>query len=304
LTAFLGKYHSPKWSKIYIRKKIINNNNNIIFDKIQKRNYSTKNNYNRDNNILSNFITEKALNPVFLYEDLHLEEKRKIILKETKMLSGIYLILNKVTLDYYIGSASTGRIYARFSNHLIHKTGSKIVKFVVTKYGLSNFAFIILELFPQVIDKINNKDLLNLEDFYLKSLLPNYNILTEAGNSFGYKHTEITRIKMKAQYSQERRDKIGELNRGKSLSNDIIEKMRQSSLSRKKSVYSEEALFNMKKMSKGLLVLNLDGTKYGKYFSIVEAAKSLKCSIKTISRTLKTEKKILRKRWIIKLDIK
>jgi len=302
LTAFLGKYHCPKWSKIYIRKKIINNNNNILFNKIQKRNYSTKNDYNKGSNVLSNFIKEKALNPVFLYEDLHLEEKRKIILKETKGLSGIYLILNKVTLDYYIGSASTGKIYARFNNHLIHKTGSKIIKFAVTKYGLSNFAFIILELFLEVVNRINNKDLLNLEDFYLKSLLPNYNILMEAGNSFGYKHTEITRIKMKAQYSQERRDKIGELNRGKFLSKETIEKIRQSNLNKKKRVYSEEALFNMKKKSKGLLVLNLDSTVYGKYFSITEAARSLQCSIKTISRTLKTEKKILRKRWIIKLD--
>lgn len=302
MTAFLGKYHCPKWSKIYIRKKIINNNNNILFNKIQKRNYSTKNDYNKGSNVLSNFIKEKALNPVFLYEDLHLEEKRKIILKETKGLSGIYLILNKVTLDYYIGSASTGKIYARFNNHLIHKTGSKIIKFAVTKYGLSNFAFIILELFLEVVNRINNKDLLNLEDFYLKSLLPNYNILMEAGNSFGYKHTEITRIKMKAQYNQERRDKIGELNRGKFLSKETIEKIRQSNLNKKKRVYSEEALFNMKKKSKGLLVLNLDSTVYGKYFSTTEAARSLQCSIKTISRTLKTEKKILRKRWIIKLD--
>lgn len=301
-TAFLGKYHCPKWSKIYIGKKRINTN--ILFNKIQKRNYSTKGNYNRGSNILSNFVKEKMLNPVFLYEDLHLEEKRKIILKETKGLSGIYLILNKMTLDYYIGSASTGRIYARFSNHLIHRTGSKILKFAVLKYGLSYFAFIIIELFPEVINRINNKDLLNLEDFYLKSLLPNYNILTEAGNSFGYKHTEITRIKMKAQYSQERRDKIGNLNKGKSLSKEIIEKLRQSSLNKKKRVYSKEVLFNMKNKSKELLVLNLDSTVYGKYFSITEAAKSLQCSIKTISRTLKTEKKILRKRWIIKLDTK
>jgi len=39
-----------------------------------------------------------------------------------------------------------------------------------------------------------------MEDFYLKSLLPNYNILTEAGSSFVYKHTEFTRIKMKANF--------------------------------------------------------------------------------------------------------
>jgi group I intron endonuclease len=297
LTAFLGKYHCPKRSKIYIKRKINNNNNNnVLINRIQKRYYSTQNHYKNCSNIVYNFIKEKGLNPAFIYEDLHLEEKRKIILKETKYLSGIYLILNKITLDYYIGSATTNRIYTRFSNHLIYKIGSKIIKLAVHKYSLSNFVFIVLELFPEVVNKINNKDLLNLEDFYLKSLLPNYNILTEAGNSFGYKHTEITRIEMKAKYSQERRDMIGELNRGKFLFNETIERMRQSSLKREKRVYSEEAIFNMRKKSKGLLVLNLDGTVYGKYFSIIEAAKSLQCNVKTISRILKTEKKILRRR--------
>ena len=86
------------------------------------------------------------------------------------------------------------------------------MKHAVAKYGISAFAFIIVELFPEVVTKENNKLLLDLEDFYLKSLLPNYNILTEAGNSFGYKHTEITRIKMKSNYSEERRQRIGNLN--------------------------------------------------------------------------------------------
>lgn len=36
---------------------------------------------------------------------------------QTKGLSGVYLILNKITLDYYVGSASTDKFYARFSNH-------------------------------------------------------------------------------------------------------------------------------------------------------------------------------------------
>ena len=297
-TAFLGKNNSPKWSKILIKRKV--NNNLIQLNRIQKRYYSTDRN---NNNILVNFTKEKKLNPVFIYEDLHLDENQKIIIKDTKGLSGIYLILNKITLDYYIGSASTNRIFARFSNHLIHKTGSKVVKFAVTKYGLSNFAFMVLELLPEITNKINNKDLLNLEDFYLKSLLPNYNILTEAGSSFGYKHTEINRIKLKANYSQERRDRIGKLNRGKSFSIETINKMKQASLYWKKLIYSEESLLNMKKKSKKLLVLNLDGTVYGRYLSITEGSKSLQCDVKTLRRVLNTEKKILKKRWIIKLDI-
>ncbi len=153
--------------------------------------------------ILTYFLIEKKLNPIYCYEELHLEYTRKKIQMETKSLSGIYLILNKVTLDYYIGSASTDRFYARFSNHLLYLRGSKILKLAVRKYKLDNFAFIILELFSEIVTKENNKKLIDLEDFYLKSLLPNYNILTEAGSNFGYKHTEITRVKLKSNYSQE-----------------------------------------------------------------------------------------------------
>jgi len=83
---------------------------------------------------------------------------------------------------------------------------------------LENFAFIILELYPNIVTKENNKELLDLEDRYLKLLLPNYNILTEAGSSFGYKHTEVDRQKMKDVYTLERREQIGSLNRGENLS--------------------------------------------------------------------------------------
>ena len=268
-------------------------NNSSNLNKI--KNESTTNSLS----ILSNFIKEKKLTPVYFYEDLHLDETRKKILTETKGLSGIYLILNKVTFDYYIGSASTDRFFARFSNHLIYFRGSKVVKNAVRKYKLSNFAFLILELFLDndgIVTKENNKQLLNIEDFYLKSLLPNYNILTEAGSSFGYKHTEITRLKMTQNYSQERREKIGNLNKNKKLSPETIEKIRKAALSRTKPLYTEEALKNMKKSSKAIIVYNLDKTVYGEFLSIVEAAKSLKCGEKTIRRALKGETKFLKRK--------
>jgi len=67
---------------------------------------------------------------------------------------------------------------------------------------------VVLDLFPFQINQKNNKELLLLEDRYLKTYLPNYNILTEAGNSFGYKHSDITRQKMRDNYSNERREFI------------------------------------------------------------------------------------------------
>lgn len=255
-----------------------------------------KNSFLCKNNHLSQFLEGNKLKPVYIYEKIHLDETRKIILKDTKGLSGIYLIFNKISGDYYVGSASTDKFYSRFSNHLLYFRGSKILKHAVRKYGVSKFAFLIIELFPETVNKENNKKLLDLEDFYLKSLLPNYNILTEAGSSFGYKHTELDRIKMKSNYSLERRLLIGNLNRGKNLSVETIEKIREKALVRKKSFYSEQALLNMKKMSKSIILYNLDYTVYGEYSSITEAAKSVNCGVKTINRTLKTEKKILKRR--------
>lgn len=245
---------------------------------------------------LTKFISEKNLNPVFIYEDLSDNTVKSRVLNDTKALSGIYLILNKVTLDYYIGSASTGRFHARFSNHLFNFHGSKVVKNAVKKYGLSSFAFIILELFPEIVNKENNKKLLDLEDFYLKSLLPNYNILTEAGSSFGYRHSDITRLNMKANYSEERRLAIGSLNKGKNFSPSTIEAMKQSALNRIKPIYSTEGIKNMKNNSKAILVYNMDYTVYGEFPSLTEASKSLGCSQKTITRALQTPKKILRRR--------
>jgi hypothetical protein len=99
------------------------------------------------------------------------------------------MIINLITEDYYIGSASTNRFYARFSNHLIYFRGSSVVKASVKKLppapGLNSFMFVVLDLFPFQRNQKNNKELLLLEDRYLKTYLPNYNILTEAGNSFG-----------------------------------------------------------------------------------------------------------------------
>jgi group I intron endonuclease len=231
---------------------------------------------------LNTIMKELGLNPVYIFENLETENIKKQILNETKGLSGIYMIFNKITTDYYIGSASTNRFYARFSNHVIYFRGSKIVKSAVKKYELKNFAFIILELYPNIVTKINNKELLDLEDKYLKLLLPNYNILTEAGSSFGYKHTEIDRIKMKDLYSEARRERT-----------ETIEKMRAKALNR--SPMSDDTKQKCINHTRPVVLYNLNGTVYGKYSSILEAAKSINCGEKTIRRALKTEKRLVKK---------
>uniref|UniRef100_UPI0023F121F1 GIY-YIG homing endonuclease n=1 Tax=Cyathus striatus TaxID=68777 RepID=UPI0023F121F1 len=312
--------HSPKWFNkdnfvifnsiipffLYSNKSFLKTEKtNFIFNSLNSLNSLNSNkSYNylaNDPKIVDIFIKDKNLNPIYKYDKLDSQETIERVSKEIKHISGIYLILNKLTLDYYIGSASTNKMYSRFSRHLIYLTGSKIVKLAIKKYGLSNFAFLVLEIFPEIVTQENNKQLLDLEDFYLKSLIPNYNILTEAGSSFGYKHTEITRINMKAQYSLERRLRIGELNKGKSFSPETIEKMKSKALERESYSYSDKGYLNLKKRSKSLLVYNLNGTLFGEYLSLTEASKILKSSLKTINRCLKTDKKILKRQWILKL---
>ena len=269
-------------------------NSKRLFNKsIIKRGYST--NCCSDSINLSErlkiIIQELGLNPIYVYENLKSEDTRKQILNNTRGLSGIYMIVNKTTKDYYIGSAATNRFYSRFCNHVIYFRGSKIVKLAVKKYDLENFAFIILELYPNVVTKENNKELLDLEDKYLKLLLPNYNILTEAGSSFGYKHTEVDRQKMKDLYSDERRVMIGNLNRGKKFSPETIEKMREKAINRPPMSDETKCITN----TRPVVLYNLNGTVYGKYPTIIKAAEAINCGVKTIKRALNTEKKWVKK---------
>lgn len=332
-TAFLGYEHSPKWFNISISFAIIliivyytiqnlviknkvliypigNNMKNTKYNKLNKstyylnkRRYSTIPSSNNSiefsySERLNSIIKELGLNPVYIFENLDSENIRKQILNETKGLSGIYMIVNKITKDYYIGSAATNRFYARFSNHLIYFRGSKIVKSAVKKYKLNNFAYIILELYPNIVTKENNKELLDLEDKYLKLLLPNYNILTEAGFSFGYKHTEVDRQKMKDIYTDARREMVGSLNRGKKLSPETIEKMREKALNR--SPMFDEIKKKCIAHTRPVVLYNLNGTVYGEYSTILDAANSINCGEKTIRRALKTEKGLVKRQWIVK----
>jgi group I intron endonuclease len=128
-------------------------------------------------------------------------------------------------------------------------------------------------------------------------LLPNYNILTEAGSSFGYKHTDLDRKKMSENFSLERKLQIGSLNKGKSLSEEVKEEMRDKALLRTPIMFSEKAMLNMKKSSISVLVLNKDDTVYGQYPSILEASKALRCNEKTVRRALIAKKAFLRNKF-------
>ena len=92
---------------------------------------------------------------------------------------------------------------------------------------------------------------------------------------------------------------IGNLNRNKTLSTETVARIREKALNREKAIYSEKAIANMKKSSRAILVQNLDNSVHGKFVSVTETALNMNCSVKTISRSLKSPSRLLKKRWIV-----
>ena len=110
---------------------------------------------------------------------------------------------------------------------MFHGTGSRVTKKAIQKYGIENFKFAILEYYPGIILKENLKKqhllLLEREDFYIKKYLPRYNILMSSipGTPGIYKHSIDTKEKKKQNYSIERKNLIGDLNKNKVIPSDV-----------------------------------------------------------------------------------
>ena len=58
---------------------------------------------------------------------------------------------------------------------------------------------------------------------------------------------------------------------------------------------SNETKKNCISNTRPIVLYNLNGTVYGKYITILEAAKSINCGEKTIRRALKTEKRLVKR---------
>lgn len=205
-TAFLGIYNiCPKW---------LNNEMEVLLMTSPGALWASGHKEGRNAAPLSNLIISPQLKsvlddhkikPIIVFEELNKEEVKENLRTETRKKSGIYGIFNLTTGDFYIGSAVTNKFYSRFYKHLIKGLGNKNIALDLSKYGIESFAFIILEYFPEEVTKKNNPNLMALETYWIQTYLPSYNILLEAGNSLGYKHSEEIKQKMRDIYSDERR---------------------------------------------------------------------------------------------------
>ena len=108
------------------------------------------------------------------------------------MSSGIYKIANKITGDFYIGSAINYEVrISVHKNHLKHnKHHNPYLQRIFNKYGFENLSFELIEM----VD--SKKDLIKMEQKYLDELNPKYNIRTIADSNLGMKFSEETKQKI------------------------------------------------------------------------------------------------------------
>lgn len=243
-------------------------------------------------NRLHSFLDKHNIKPVMVFEDLTNPDTKKLAYRTLKPFSGIYLLVNLVNGKYYIGSAVTGNIYMRLHKHLFSNMGNVLVGKAVEKYGLENFVFLVLELVPQQ-DTVDVKLLLEREDHYILFFKPEYNIAPLATNSVGWKHSEESIQKMKQGYSDERRQKVGSINKGKALSEETRNLIREAALQRKPM--SMESRLKCAVNVRPITITNLYGTNPQSFSSIIEASKVIECNEKTIRRALSSNGVIKRK---------
>nr|QGX43782.1 GIY-YIG endonuclease [Niveomyces insectorum] len=178
--------------KSFMRRYSPWNKNSLI--NLYNYNYNLK--YNKNNvRLYSSFIPKsikedniKNLEYIKRYENF--EEDRSRILKEEKVESGVYCLINNTNGHSYVGSSNN--LASRMKNYLNNSflksrqnINMPIVK-ALLKYGQSNFTLLILEY-------IETESLTIRETFYITHIMPHYNVLKQGYSSLGYKHTEETK---------------------------------------------------------------------------------------------------------------
>jgi group I intron endonuclease len=125
------------------------------------------------------------------------------IRKELQGKSGVYMFLNKINGNCYIGSSIN--LNRRFRAHMYLVPSSNLPLYcAIRKYGLENFLFLVLEYCEPNINTC-----IKLEQKYIDLYNPDYNILKIAKSSFGFKHSSETIAKLKLKHKGELHPRFG-----------------------------------------------------------------------------------------------
>lgn len=133
------------------------------------RNYSSR---------ASHPLLDKAIYTFTGFDQINIKSKCTNI-------SGVYVFINNINGNIYIGSGVCLYTRLRDNNqpwYLKRKSHSLIVRALI-KYGPENFTIAILEI-------SDSDNLLRAEQKWINNFKPLYNVLSIAGNSTGYIHTD------------------------------------------------------------------------------------------------------------------
>ena len=136
----------------------------------------------------------------------NVKESNKKISDALRNKSGVYIFINNLTKDLYLGSSLN--LSKKMTSHFFHSNSSNPTKIVITKamrkYKLDNFSLGILEFCKP--DIIICSD---LEQKWIDHYKPKYNVLKIAGSSLGFRHTIETIHKLKELFKKENHPKFG-----------------------------------------------------------------------------------------------
>jgi len=196
----------------------------------------------------------------------------------------IYMFKNKLDGKIYIGQ--TIRTFKeRTKEHLRHKT--TCFDKALSKYGIENFEY-------SIIDKATSIDELNAKETYwiikTNSMVPNgYNLCFGGNNTYGYSHTEKSKIKMSLTKKKTGCMK-GEKNHyyGKHHTPEIREKMKKAWTPERKSKLSEQS----KGLDRSYQLVRVRNVETGEiYNSIKEASEKTGVLSTHITRVCKGKRK-------------
>lgn len=241
----------------------------------------------------STYAKKTYLNPL---------EQRNEIFSDTKGKSGVYCWVNLINGKYYIGSGNvlSSRLSDYYQDWYYQTKGNVLIVRAILKYGMGNFALLIL-------DFTEKENTLTREQYWINELKPEYNILSQANNSLGYKHTpeSIELIRQKEPplgriHSEEVRKAMSESRKGEN--NSFFGKNHSAET---KAKFKEIALNRTKLPRPGFSVevLDLKTNQTVIYESIRDAAKALDTHLSTLHRREKNGiNKPFRNRYVITIN--
>jgi len=230
------------------------------------------------------------IKPIKVYYNC--DTDKSTILKENRNKAAVYRWVNNINNKTYIGSTAnlTKRLYKYYSAKFLMESKLPIIK-ALLKYGYSNFSLEVLEYCTQDKDT-----LIKREQYYLDLLKPEYNILTNAYSTLGYKVSEenLDKYWRGRIFSKETKELLSKAATGRILTEEERKKISEA---RKGIILSKETREKISKSTTALIgipikVKNIKTNEELVYTNLTEAGKALGVSRTAIKKALNRGKPI------------